>query len=142
MFEGVQVLAHAEGQSAEFRFERLGPGVMDMPAGGNRVGVFSVAVSNVGVAGEVTVSADTRSRGLEIEEIGICRTDPASGACTSPRQTSQTLTLGADETATFGFFVRGTGAAIANDPANNRVFVRFSVDGDPVSATSTAVRTE
>jgi hypothetical protein len=117
------------------------PGYVVVPTTGNRVGVFSVAISNVGVAGSVTVTADTGSQTLAVDEIEICQTNSA-GACTDTRENSKTLTVAADGTATFGLFVRGTGAAIANDPADNRVFVRFAVGGSPVGATSVAVRTE
>lgn len=117
------------------------PGYVVVPTTGNFVGVFSVAISNVGVSGSVTVTADTGSQTLAVNEIEICQTDPGTGACTTTRENSQTLTVGANGTATFGIFVRGTGAAIANDPADNRVFVRFAVGGQPVGATSVAVRT-
>ncbi|WP_421786580.1 reprolysin-like metallopeptidase [Hyphobacterium sp.] len=117
------------------------PGYVVVPTTGNMVGVFSVAISNVGVAGSVTVTADTGSESLAVDEIEICQTD-SSGACTDTRENSKTLTVAADGTATFGIFVRGTGGAIANDPADNRVFVRFAAGGDPVGATSVAVRTD
>lgn len=117
------------------------PGYVVVPTTGNMVGVMSVAISNVGVSGSVTVTADTGSQTLAVDEIEICQTN-TSGACTDTRENSKTLTVAADGTATFGIFVRGTGGAIANDPADNRVFVRFAVGGDPVGATSVAVRTD
>jgi len=118
------------------------PGRVNVPTTGNFVGVFAVAISNVGTAGTIEVSADTGGRTLALTNIEICPTDPNSGACTSPRAATQSLSVGADGTATFGIFVRGTGAAISNDPARNRVFVRFAEGGNAVGATSVAVRTE
>ncbi|WP_421791607.1 reprolysin-like metallopeptidase [Hyphobacterium sp.] len=118
------------------------PGRVNVPTTGNFVGVFSVAISNVGVAGSVTVTADTGTQTLAVNEIEICQTDPGTGACTNARENTKTLTVPANGTATFGIFVRGTGAAIANDPARNRVFVRFASGGAPVGATSVAVRTQ
>lgn len=117
------------------------PGRVIVPTTGNFVGVFSVAISNVGNAGNLVVSADTGGRTLAINNIEICPTD-AGGACTTPRAATQNVAVGANGTATFGVFVRGTGAAIANDPARNRVFVRFAEGGNAVGATSVAVRTE
>lgn len=118
------------------------PGRVNVPTTGNMVGVFAVAISNVGTAGTIEVSADTGGQTLAIDEIEVCPTDPDSGACTTPRAATHDLAVGADGTATFGIFVRGTGAAISNDPARNRVFVRFAEGGNAVGATSVAVRTE
>jgi len=117
------------------------PGYVVVPTTTPFVGVFSVAVSNVGTSGSIVVSADTGGRTLAIATLEICQTDPGTGACTTPRAATQTLTIGAAATATFGIFVRGTGAAIANDPARNRVFVRFTEGANAVGATSVAVRT-
>lgn len=118
------------------------PGRVNVPTTGSFVGVFAVAISNVGTTGTIDVSADTGGRTLAIDEIEICQTDPDTGVCTSARDATQSLSVGADGTATFGIFVRGTGAAISNDPARNRVFVRFAEGGNAVGATSVAVRTE
>ncbi|MEE2524964.1 M12 family metallo-peptidase [Hyphobacterium sp. HN65] len=118
------------------------PGYVVVPTTGGMTGVFSVAISNVGVTGDVTVSVDTGSQTLAITTITMCQTDPGTGACTDALETTKTLNVPASGTATFGIFVAGNGSAIANDPANNRVFVRFAVGGQPVGATSVAVRTE
>lgn len=118
------------------------PGRVNVPTTGTFVGAFAVAISNVGVAGSVTITGDTGSTTLPIAAIEICRTDPGTGACTDARETSKTYSFTANETATFGIFVRGNGSTIANDPARNRVFVRFASGGDPVGATSVAVRTQ
>ncbi|MEE2525471.1 M12 family metallo-peptidase [Hyphobacterium sp. HN65] len=118
------------------------PGYVVVPTTGGQTGVFSVAISNVGVTGDVTVTADTGSRTLAVNTITMCQTDPGTGACTDGLETTKTLNVPANGTATFGIFVAGNGSAIANDPANNRVFVRFAAGGQPVGATSVAVRTE
>lgn len=118
------------------------PGRVNVPTTGNFVGVFAVAISNVGTAGTIEVSADTGGQTLAIDNIEICPTDPGTGACTAARAATQSQSVGANGTATFGIFVRGTGAAISNDPARNRVFVRFAEGGNAVGATSVAVRTQ
>ncbi|WP_421792813.1 M12 family metallo-peptidase [Hyphobacterium sp.] len=118
------------------------PGRVNVPTTGNRVGVFAVAISNVGAAGTIDVAADTGTRNLAIQNIEVCPTDPNTGACTQARAATAQVNVGANGTATFGVFVRGTGAAIANDPARNRVFVRFTEGGVARGATSVAVRTQ
>lgn len=118
------------------------PGRVNVPTTGNQVGVFAVAISNVGAAGTITASADTGGRALAIQNIEVCPTDPVSGACTSPRAASAQVNVGANGTATFGVFVRGNGQAIENIPAQNRVFVRFNEGANARGATSVAVRTQ
>lgn len=118
------------------------PGRVNVPTTGNQVGVFAVAISNVGAAGTITASADTGGRVLAIQNIEVCPTDPVSGACTSPRAASAQVNVGANGTATFGVFVRGNGQAIDNNPAQNRVFVRFNEGANARGATSVAVRTQ
>jgi hypothetical protein len=118
------------------------PGRVNVPTTGNMVGVFAVAISNVGAAGTIDVSADTGGRTLAIQNIEVCPTDPNTGACTAARAATTQVNVGANGTATFGVFVRGNGSAIANDPARNRVFVRFDEGGTARGATSVAVRTQ
>jgi Metallo-peptidase family M12B Reprolysin-like len=118
------------------------PGRVNVPTTGNQVGVFAVAISNVGAAGTITASADTGGRVLAIQNIEVCPTDPGTGACTSPRAATAQLNVGANGTATFGVFVRGNGQAIDNNPAQNRVFVRFNEGANARGATSVAVRTQ
>lgn len=118
------------------------PGRVNVPTTGNMVGVFAVAISNVGAAGTIDVSADTGGQTLAIQDIEVCPTDPNTGACTEARAASTQATVAADGTATFGVFVRGNGQEIANDPARNRVFVRFNEGGEARGATSVAVRTQ
>jgi Metallo-peptidase family M12 len=116
-------------------------GRINVPTTGNRVGIASVAISNVGTGAIITASADTGGRTLAITEIEVCATN-ASGVCITTRGPTATLAMNANDTATFAVFVRGNGGAIANDPANNRVFVRFNEGSAPRGATSVAVRTE
>jgi len=120
-------------------------GRVEVPTAGNQVGVFSVAVSNVGTSASITVTADTGGRTIAgIGSFEICRTDPVAGTCLTGRAATQTLTINQNETATFGVFVRGNGTAIPNNPAQNRVFVRFregGAAGTERGATSVAVRT-
>jgi hypothetical protein len=118
------------------------PGRVNVPTTGNMVGVFAVAISNVGAAGTIDVSADTGGRTLAIQNIEVCPTDPNTGACTAARAATAQVNVGANGTATFGIFVRGNGQAIDNDPARNRVFVRFAEGGAARGATSVAVRTQ
>jgi hypothetical protein len=113
------------------------------PAGG----AFSVAAINLGAAGEITVSADTGTRTLPIS-LSICETSP-SGSCKAPPAASVTRVLQQNETPAFRIFVQSSGT-VTFDPANNRVFVRFTDDvpcgalKGPVTrgATSVAVRTQ
>ncbi|MCF8879534.1 M12 family metallo-peptidase [Hyphobacterium sp. SN044] len=117
-------------------------GRVEVPTTGNQVGVFSVAVTNVGEAAVINVSADTGGRALNIQNIEVCQTNPTTGACTTTRAPTTSLTINNNATATFGIFVRGNGSAIDNDPARNRVFVRFTDVGGERGATSVAVRTQ
>ncbi len=102
----------------------------------------SVAVSNVGAGAIITASADTGGRTLAIQNIEVCGTDVAGACVTTRGPSASTLALNANDAATFAVFVRGTGAAIANDPAQNRVFIRFNEGSIPRGATSVAVRTQ
>jgi Metallo-peptidase family M12B Reprolysin-like len=118
------------------------PGRVNVPTTGPFVGVFAVAISNVGSAGVITVSADTGGRTLAIANIEVCPTDPGTGACTAARAATAQVNVGANGTGTFGVFVRGNGQAIDNNPAQNRVFVRFNEGATARGATSVAVRTQ
>jgi hypothetical protein len=118
-------------------------GRVDVPTTGNQVGVFSVAVSNIGTGASITATPDLGGRTIAgVNALEICVTDPGTGACTTARAASQTLTINNNATATFGVFVRGNGTAISNDPAQNRVFVRFNEGATARGATSVAVRTQ
>lgn len=117
-------------------------GRVSVPQSGSMVGAFSVAVSNIGTSASITASPDLGGRTIAgIQTLEICRTDPGTGACTTARAATQTLTLNQNDTATFGIFVRGTGQAIAFNPAVDRVFVRFNEGATSRGATSVAVQT-
>jgi hypothetical protein len=95
-------------------------------------GAFAVATVNLGSSGNLVASADTGSTTLPVS-ITLCQTDPASGQCITPIQSSLTTSIAANATPTFGIFVTAT-ASISPDPANKRIFVRFR------DATGTATR--
>jgi hypothetical protein len=117
-----------------------GDGIVNLQ---NASGVFAVATVNVGVAGTITVSADTRSTSLPVT-IALCETEPATGVCinpTVPTLGTVTTSIAADATPTFAFFVTET-ANVPFDPATNRIFVRFKDAGGVTrGSTSVAVRT-
>ncbi|MCW5724712.1 MAG: hypothetical protein KIS81_07115 [Maricaulaceae bacterium] len=117
------------------------PGFVVVPTDGNMVGVFSVAVTNIGAPAMITAAPSVLAQGLAIQDLEICQTDPNTGACTTARLSSVAVALGTNDTATFGVFVRGNGGAIPNLPASNRVFVRFFEGSTERGATSVAVRT-
>lgn len=108
-------------------------------------GVFSVASVNVGVSGSITVSVELSNPSLPVS-VGLCQTDPATFQCINPAPpalpaATVDLTIGANETPTFSFFITSSGN-VPTDLANNRLFVRF-VDAGGITrgATSVAIRT-
>ena len=105
--------------------------------------LYAVGSTNIGVTENITASLTTGIIALPINLL-ICQTDSGTGAClpTSSPATSVGLTFVSNSNATFAVFVEPT-AQINNDPANNRIFIRFT-DSDGVirGATSTAVRTQ
>ena len=107
--------------------------------GATGTGVFAVATVNVGTAGTITASADTGSASLPLS-IAICETVPATGVCLAAPTPTVTTTIAAGATPTFGIFVTGS-ATVTPDPANNRIFVRFS-DAVERGSTSVAVQTQ
>ncbi len=104
------------------------------------VAAFAVATANVGVGGLITVSANTGAVSLPVSLV-LCQTNPTTGACLAPATPTVTLQIDAGATPTFSIFV-GASGPIPFDPANNRIFVRFTDSGNIVrGATSVAVRT-
>ena len=116
-----------------------GDGIANI-AGATGDGVFAVAIANVGATGNITASVDTGGVTLPVG-ISICQSNPATGQCISPVQSSVVTTIDSNETAAFVIFLNASGT-IPFDPANSRVFVRFR-DGGGVTrgSTSVAVRT-
>ena len=118
------------------------PGIVDVSPTTN-AGVFAVATVNLGSGDQITATTDTNGTTLPLV-IDICQTNPATSACLngSTPAPSVTTQINGGDTPTFGIFVSGTGGTIPFDPANNRVFVRFTDSTSTVrGATSVAVRT-
>lgn len=116
------------------------PGYVDIP-GASGTGVFAVATVNVGAASSIIASADTGSANIPVQ-VSLCQTNPNTGACISAVGPTVTTSIAGNATPTFGIFVHGTGS-VADNPANNRVFVRFKDGGGATrGSTSVAVRTQ
>lgn len=116
------------------------PGIVDIP-GNSGTGDFAVATVNVGAQGTITAAADTGGATLPLTAT-ICETNPQTGACISNIGANVTTVIGANQTPTFAIFVTGSNN-VPFDPANNRVFVRFTdASGVVRGATSVAVRTQ
>ena len=116
------------------------PGYVEIP-GNTGTGVFSVATVNLGAADSITVTGDTGTANVPVS-IMVCQTNSTTGACLSPPTTNVVASIANNATPTFGFFVTGT-ANIADQPAVNRVFARFTDAGGAIrGATSVAVRTK
>ena len=102
---------------------------------------FAVATVNLGASASITATANTGAQSLPLN-IGICQTNPATGACLAAIGSSVTTTINANSTPTFGIFATAT-SSIAFLPAQNRIFVQF-VDPSGVvrGSTSVAVATQ
>jgi hypothetical protein len=112
--------------------------IVDLPVA-NPAAAFSVAVANVGAAGQIRVTASSGSMPVNV---AVCQTG-ANGACVNPPEGSVTASIGAGGTSTFSFFV-SAGGFVPFDPGKNRVFAIFTdlATGNVVGETSTAVRTQ
>lgn len=114
-----------------------GNGIVDVP-GDSGANAFAIATVNVGVAGNITASAES-STALPLH-LFICDTN-SSGACLSPPSTAATKVIGAGETPTYSVFVNGAGT-VPFDAANNRIIVKFKDAGGVTrGSTSVGVRT-
>lgn len=111
-------------------------------AGATGSRAFAVATVNAGSDGSpIVVAADTGVSTLPVT-LTVCQTHPFTGQCTSPPASSVSTAIAPNATPTFGIFATANGA-IAFDPANHRIFVRFRDGSGAVrGATSVAVRTE
>jgi len=115
--------------------------VVDLETQQGENGLFAVGSANVGAGGEITVTVDDGDASLPLQLL-LCETDSASGVCLATPAQSVTLNYAAASTRSFAVFVTALGR-VENNPAVNRVFVRFSdADGIVRGATSTAVRTQ
>ena len=116
-------------------------GIVELPASGG-ASAFSVATANLGTVGSVIVSIEPGADAPDFDLLEICRTNAVTGQCESPRSASFSQLFNANETMTFAAFVRSA-ASVGNAPATNRVFVHFRTPGgQPVGATSVAVRSQ
>jgi len=114
-------------------------GIVNIP-GANGTGVLSVATSNVGGSAQITVSADTGEAHLPLG-LTLCQTNPSTGACISPVQSSLVLQINRGDTPTFAVFAQASGN-IPFDPASSRIFFRMTDQGVTRGLTSAAVRTQ
>jgi streptogramin lyase len=115
-------------------------GILDLPgtAGSN---AFVVATDNLGITGTFLVTLNPGTVPLPLD-LSICQTDPASGQCLAAPTRNLTATIDAGATPTFALFATATGA-IALDPSNNRLIVRFLDAANNLrGATSVAVQTQ
>ena len=115
--------------------------VVDLVADTENVALFAVGSANVGSNDEISVTVDDAGAGLPVDLL-LCETDSATGVCLDSPSESVALTYEAATTRSFAVFATATGA-IENNPATNRVFVRFRDAGGTIrGATSTAIRTQ
>jgi Bacterial Ig-like domain/Divergent InlB B-repeat domain len=122
-------------------------GVVRIPASGNRIAFMAASAVNIG-AGDgsaganqatVTVTVDTGAAQLPVT-LEVCESD--ANGCLSPRgRTSVQTVFDQNAAKTFTVFVRANGSeTVAFDPANSRVFLRFSdSNGSVRSVTSAAI---
>ncbi len=116
-----------------------GDGIVNIPVAGT--GILSVATSNIGASGLITVSADTGSASLPVSA-SLCQTDSMTGMCLSPPNSNVILTINSNDVPTFAIFINSS-SSIPFDPSVNRIFVRFTDDGGIVrGATSAAITTQ
>jgi hypothetical protein len=113
-----------------------GNGIVTLPFSSAGYGAFAIASVNAGVAGALTVSADTGGADLPLGMV-ICETDPATAQCLQAPASTVAVSFAAGATPTFSVFAQATGA-IALAPATARIYVRF-VDAGGVSHGSTSV---
>jgi hypothetical protein len=116
-------------------------GVTDLPDSGG-TGFFVASTINIGAASSTTATVDDNGHALPVGAT-LCRTNPTNGACVNPQTPGPSVTFvpATNEIAAFTILVRAP-AAVPFDPANNRLFLRFTTqDGVARGATSVAVRT-
>ena len=114
-------------------------GVMEMTANN---GFFTAATINVGSTAAITATADTGNASLPMT-LSLCETDPVTSICINPTQPSTepvVVEIAQGASPTFAVFASATDL-IALDPAQARVFLRFSDEqGRVKGATSVAVQ--
>ncbi len=114
-------------------------GVVDM-IDREKGGAFVVATSNVGVSGEITVTAQSTADSSYPVSLLVCQTDPNSGACLANPATETVLTIGAGETPSFAVFA-DSNTVWQYDPALRRVNILFKEGTAIRGSTSVALRT-
>jgi virginiamycin B lyase len=115
------------------------PGYVDIPST-TGAGEFAVATINLGIDATIAIAANTGAANLPVA-LTICQTNSSSGLCVAPPTTTVTTDIQPNATPTFGVFVTGS-SAVADVPANNRVFVTFTDSSGVLRGeTSVAVRT-
>ena len=98
-----------------------------------------MAAVNVGSTDTITASSVLSDTGLPVT-VSLCETD-AAGACVAAPTPTVTTSIANGATPSFAAFVTGS-AAVADDPAANRIAIQFEDSGAVVrGATSVAVRT-
>ncbi len=117
-----------------------GDGILDI-TGTSGSSAFAVATDNIGSTDTLKVTINPGAVTLPLD-LSVCETDPTSGQCMAAPTRNLTVTIDAGATPTFAFFATATGA-VAFDPNNNRLIVRFlDADNNLRGATSVAVRTQ
>jgi hypothetical protein len=116
--------------------------VLTIPFSTQGAGSFAVAVANFGPA---TVAGVSSSSGNLPVNVTICQTNPSNGECMAPPVQGGVglgVSLSTGTSATFSVFVTAT-AAIASDPANNRIYIEVTNTADTgAGLTSVAVVTD
>jgi virginiamycin B lyase len=104
-------------------------------------GFFAIATDNIGTAASLTARVRLSSSSIPVNAT-ICKTNPATGACTTAQGPNVTTSVGNNETDTYLATLQATGT-VALDPAKNRAFVEFLDAGGVVrGSTSTAITTQ
>lgn len=102
-------------------------------------GFFATAAVNIGSGGTVTARADDGGKNLPVT-LHLCETNSVGNWILCGNDLTRSVASG--QTVYYTVFVTGTGQLISFDPANNRLFLRFSADGQTVGATNVAVTTD
>ena len=114
-------------------------GILVVPTNG--AAAFAVASINLGIAAPLTVTADTGQTALPLT-LTLCQTVSATAQCMGTPTASVSLSFAQGASPTFSVFAQAAGP-IDFDPANARIFVRFTdTGGAQHGSTSVAVETQ
>lgn len=103
---------------------------------------MAVSALNIGAGGNITFVPEARGDANLV--LTVCRTDPTSGQCETPRTGEVSVYMGQNATVTLAVFASAQGEDIAFRPATNRVALRANANHPyvrPLSVTSVAVTT-